>query len=115
MQAYILKHRKPIVCDDKIKFIKFFSCKGKRRVRSHRFANGVWVSTVFLALDHNFAGGPPLLFETMAFDGDFEELTRLRCSTWRQALEQHRETLKVIKNYGKEKRETESPIARGIY
>jgi hypothetical protein len=27
-----------------------------------------WVSTVFLGLDHNYCvGGPPLLFETMAF------------------------------------------------
>ena len=28
----------------------------------------VWVSTVFLGMDHDFTGtGPPLLFETMAF------------------------------------------------
>lgn len=31
--------------------------------------DGYWVSTVFLGLDHNFSGnGPPMLFETMAFD-----------------------------------------------
>jgi hypothetical protein len=26
------------------------------------------VSTVFLGLDHSFAGGPPVLWETMVFD-----------------------------------------------
>lgn len=29
--------------------------------------DGVEVSTVFLAIDHNFFGGPPLLYETMTF------------------------------------------------
>jgi hypothetical protein len=27
------------------------------------------VSTVFLPIDHNWAGGPPILFETMVFGG----------------------------------------------
>lgn len=31
-----------------------------------------WVSTVFLALDHSFGGGPPVLWETMIF-GAWEE------------------------------------------
>lgn len=29
--------------------------------------DGYTVSTVWLALDHNWTGGPPLLFETMIF------------------------------------------------
>ena len=28
-----------------------------------------WVSTVFLAVDHSFTDGPPVLWETMVFDG----------------------------------------------
>lgn len=28
----------------------------------------LWVSTVFLGLDHSFGGGPPILFETMIFN-----------------------------------------------
>lgn len=37
-----------------------------RTVCSTEFAN-LWVSTVFLSLDHNHRGGPPVLFETMVF------------------------------------------------
>lgn len=28
-----------------------------------------WVSTVFLGLDHAYGGGPPVLYETMIFEG----------------------------------------------
>jgi hypothetical protein len=37
----------------------------------------VEVSTVFLTIDHNWAGGPPILFETMIFGGPHDE------SQWR--------------------------------
>ncbi len=33
---------------------------------------GSRVSTVFLALDHSFGEGPPLLWETMVFGGKFD-------------------------------------------
>jgi hypothetical protein len=55
------------------------------------YAEDIEVSTVFLGIDHNFFGdGPPLIFETMVFrDGLGDEM--MRCSTWEQAQEQHRE------------------------
>ena len=52
------------------------------------------VSTVFLGLDHSFGGGPPLLFETMIFDGGEEEHC-VRYSTWQQAEEGHKEACKL--------------------
>lgn len=39
-----------------------------RRVAETTIADDVWVSTVWLGLNHNFWGGPPLIFETMVFD-----------------------------------------------
>lgn len=57
--------------------------------------NGVRVSTVFLGIDHNFFGGPPLLFETTIFGGRHDERTR-RCSTLSQAKEMHRKALRLI-------------------
>ena len=60
-----------------------------RRVAHTRVLGRCDVSTVFLALDHSFFQGPPLLFETMAFwqgEGGYEQE---RCSTWLQAQEQH--------------------------
>lgn len=41
---------------------------------------GMWVSTVFLGLDHGYLDGPPLLFETMVFPSK-ENLSDQLC--WR--------------------------------
>jgi hypothetical protein len=63
---------------------------------------GYMVSTVFLGLDHNFAGkGPPVLFETMVFrsedwdekDPDKRQLPEQdmnRYATWDEAKKGHR-------------------------
>jgi hypothetical protein len=40
----------------------------KRRVLESRSWWGERVSTVWLGIDHSFFGGPPLIFETMAFE-----------------------------------------------
>jgi hypothetical protein len=47
------------------------------------------VSTIFLSLDHSWNGGPPLLFETMAFWHGEHGYEQERCATWLQAQEQH--------------------------
>lgn len=87
---YILKYRKPVLCTDAKKWDKWFT-RGNRRVRLTR-VNNVWVSTVFLGMDHRYGyvttDDKPILFETMAFvDDDAQEMAR--CSTWREALKQH--------------------------
>lgn len=51
--------------------------------------NGYRVSTVFLGVDHSFGSGPPLLFETMVFEKDHDEVDMERCSTYEQALFNH--------------------------
>jgi hypothetical protein len=48
----------------------------------------VYVSTVFLAINHNFHSGPPLLFETMVFGGRLDG-EQDRYSTWEEALLGH--------------------------
>jgi len=48
----------------------------------------VSVSTVFLGVDHQFWGGPPLLFETMIFGGPQDEFCE-RYSTWDEAEAGH--------------------------
>ena|ERR1700722_16805221 len=56
----------------------------------------VRVSTVFLGLDHSFNAGPPLLFETMIFEGA-HDLYQERYSTWDEAVEGHRRALNLVK------------------
>lgn len=55
----------------------------------------VHVSTVFLGLDHNYCGGPPICFETMVFGGkhnDYQE----RYATWAEAERGHRRIVKRV-------------------
>jgi len=68
---------------------QLFGDTSRRRV-AHDTIGGVWISTVFLGLDHNHWGkGPPILFETMIFDG-MDETYQTRCSTWDEAMTMHR-------------------------
>src|SRR5262245_14898324 len=49
----------------------------------------ILISTVFLGLDHQWMDGPPLLFETMVFNGPCNEFQE-RYSTWKEAEEGHK-------------------------
>lgn len=45
----------------------------------------VWVSTVWLGLNHQYGDGPPLIFETMIFGGENDG------EQWRYATEEEAE------------------------
>lgn len=68
---YILNDRgEPEPCNDVRRWARFFEDAEARRVALDYVGEGVEVSTVFLALDHNHAGhGPPILWETLVFGG----------------------------------------------
>ncbi len=51
--------------------------------------DGVEVSTVFLAVNHNYGDGPPLLFETMIFGGEHSD-EQWQYATEAEALEGHK-------------------------
>lgn len=54
-----------------------------RRVARDKVGN-CEISTVFLGLDHNWTDGPPLLWETMLFSTNEQELPdELRYTQWR--------------------------------
>lgn len=61
----------------------------KDRIVKQEYVGEFWVSTVFLGLDHSFGEGPPLLWETMVFAGDFHEQYMDRYSSEKDALEGH--------------------------
>jgi hypothetical protein len=44
----------------------------ERRVARDDVTHGIEVSTVFLTLDHRHGDGPPILFETMIFGGEYD-------------------------------------------
>lgn len=92
---YILKGHEAVPCNDLLEWAKTFETLD-RHVGSDEIGE-VRISTVFLGLDHNWFGeGPPLLFETMIFGGphnDYQE----RCSTWDEALIQHKTAVDLVK------------------
>lgn len=65
--------------------------------------NGCRVSTVFLGVNHNWSGGPPVLFETMIFTrrcGSYRTLDQIqrRYCTWQQAQTGHDEIVRAVKH-----------------
>lgn len=57
----------------------------------------IFVSTVFLGIDHRWIGeGPPLVFETMVFGGPLDEHQE-HCSTWREAEAQHERACAMVR------------------
>lgn len=71
----------------------FESAGESRIVQQDRLENGVFVSTVFLGLDHNFSGqGPPILWESMIFKGPHDGEMR-RYSSLEDARAGHSELL----------------------
>lgn len=58
--------------------------------------DNIGISTVFLGLDHSIGFGPPQLYETMIFGGEHNRY-QTRCSTREQALEMHRDAVRLVK------------------
>ena len=58
----------------------------------------VFISTVFLGLNHNYHEGPPILFETMVFGGHCDNLMN-RYSTWEEAEKGHDEMIEQVKKH----------------
>lgn len=63
--------RTPIPCNDTIAWGQWMNDPQKRIV-SQEAVGKYWISTVFLALDHSFGSGPPVLWETMVFNRNSE-------------------------------------------
>ena len=95
---YILNGHEPVIEKDLATWSMFFQDIDKRRVAFSKIdsVEEIVVSTVFLASDHNFGEGPPLLFETLVTGGDTDGEI-YRCSTWEQAEQQHKDIVKEIK------------------
>lgn len=68
----------------------------KKVVKQETLENGLWISTVWLGLDHNYGEGRPLIFETMVFKkkGDWSELDMDRYSTEKEAIKGHERMVK---------------------
>jgi hypothetical protein len=70
--------------------------KGGRAVGKDQIGD-VFVSTVFLGVDHNWGDGPPILFETMVFRGLLDE-RQWRYATWDEAAAGHARVVQAVRD-----------------
>ncbi len=95
---FILNGKRPEACTSVVKWGRWLESAERHVAETH--VGDVWVSTVFLGLDHNFGlGGDPVLFETMCFmEGDSaDELPFARYCTWEQAEAGHAQAVEICK------------------
>jgi hypothetical protein len=95
---------------DAHEWARMFEDSKMRRV-AQTSINGLWISTIFLGIDHRYGPGEPLFFETMIFrDQDnappeiyFEQIQnwcadyQMRYSTWDEAAKGHEQIVTVIR------------------
>ena len=86
----------PVVEKDLFKWAEW--CESNSRLVAHDKIDGVEVSTIFLAIDHNFMGeyDSPALWETKVFGGKMDGEIK-RCSgSIEQAEAMHSEMIKAV-------------------
>lgn len=68
MQYTLDEHGQPVDCPDVLEWARWMGDGERRRVELTEVDPGVWVSTVYLGINHNFTGqGAPVLWETMVW------------------------------------------------
>lgn len=101
---YYSREGKPLSRDESLN-----AWRDSKPVARAELDNGLLVSTVFLCINHAHGEGPPLIFETMVFDGEKwgDPLTCVRYSTEAEALKGHDKVVEEFKNWAKPVRELE--------
>lgn len=87
----------PIECDDLREWASWFQDEPKDRIVCKEKVGESLVSTVFLALDHQFGDGPPVLWETLVFEGPWGGQMDRCCGTRANAMAMHRRMVELVK------------------
>jgi hypothetical protein len=74
----------------------------ERKAVKQEYIDDVYISTVFLGLDHAWNSDIPVLWETMIFGGENDQAYQERYASYEQAIEGHQKAINFIKkgNYG---------------
>jgi hypothetical protein len=99
MSDYYKLEGKTLVPTDLMTWAMNYDKGGNRVIGYTEFADGVYVSTVFLGMNHQYGDGPPLLFETMVFGGEFDQ-EQERYSTYEEAEAGHARWVAAVKGEG---------------
>lgn len=89
---YKLVNRQPVKVNDVIEWARDLE---KDRSVAQDTIGDVRISTVFIGIDHQWADGPPLLFETMIFGGKHDDYQE-RYATWQEAELGHTAAVAIV-------------------
>ena len=88
---------KPVRARDVIEWGQFLELRDRCTVGYTQINSRVYVSTVFLGIDHrHFGSGPPILFETMIFGGELDG-HQWRYSSWDDAETGHQAVVRKMR------------------
>jgi len=95
---YILRDKKPVPATT-IEWVLFMEKRNDCVVKRTNIL-GMYVSTVFLGMDHSFlSDATPILFETMIFKGPLDQEYQTRYTSWKQAVRGHWKAVGYVIGY----------------
>jgi hypothetical protein len=93
---YILdNNNKPIAATSIMEAAEWLDNNPNRKVVKQEHIGDIFVSTVFLGLDHAWNSDIPVLWETMIFGGEHDQYQD-RYTSHKDALEGHKKALTLI-------------------
>jgi len=94
---YILdENNKPVVASAINEYVDWEEANPtKKAVKQENVNDDIYVSTVFLGLDHAWDSNIPVLWETMIFGGDHDQYQE-RYTSYEDALEGHQIALNLV-------------------
>lgn len=99
MSYFIFERPDKIIETDRETFTKWINDPKLRILLQDGLENGLFLSTVFLGLDHAHGGPEPILFETAILDRDYNDLHMKRHKNYQTAAKYHYEVLNDWKKY----------------
>lgn len=91
---YILKRGRPVKAKS-IKHYHYWSLNSKYKAVKQEHIGDIFISTVFLGLDHAWQSDIPVLWETMIFGGEHDQYQD-RYTSYEDALEGHQTALNLV-------------------
>jgi len=91
-------NNKPIAAASITEAAKWLDENLERKVVKQDYVGDIWISTVFLGLDHAWPkGNTPVLWETMIFGGEHDQYQD-RYTSHEDALEGHEVAVELVKS-----------------
>ena len=93
---YILdENNKPVKSTSVIEAAEWLENNLERKAVKQDHIGDIFISTVFLGLDHSWKSNTPILWETMIFGGDHDQYQE-RYTSYEDALEGHQIALNLV-------------------